>query len=80
VLCLRLAIIMCHARNEVKTNAWRLSGKAPLMRLDYSRNWARRHPRTLFLLNEEVAVWARTQSLTLTLNASSSVSSVPSVP
>ncbi len=77
VLCLRLAIIMCHARNEVKTNAWRLSGDAPLMQLDYSRNWARRHPRTLFLLNEEVAVWARTQSLTLTLNASSSVPSVP---
>lgn len=73
VLCLRLAIIMCHARNEVKTGAWRLVSEAQSMRLDYNRNWARRHPRTVFLLNEEVGVWARTQALKLALNPSGEV-------
>ncbi len=70
VICLRLAIIMCHARHDVSANAWSLISDAQSVRLDFTRAWARRHPRTMHLLTEEAAVWARTQVLKLTLNPS----------
>ena len=58
VLCLRLAIILHHARIELPAKAatlQRVRGKA---RLVLERKWASMHPRTLHLLEEETRRWA----------------------
>jgi exopolyphosphatase / guanosine-5'-triphosphate,3'-diphosphate pyrophosphatase len=68
VLCLRLAVIRCHARGEPEGPDWVLTrhreGQALLA-------WrpARRspNPRTLFLLQEEAEAWARSGVLKLQL-------------
>lgn len=67
VLCLRLAIIKCHARGEVRTDALHLSRQGTQARLDFSADWAASHPRTLYLLQEEVQAWARGGVLKLSL-------------
>lgn len=61
VLCLRLAVIKCHARGAVDARALGLShGPRPgAAQLRYTSAWADTHPRTLFLLQEEAATWAR---------------------
>ena len=61
VLCLRLAVIKCHARGAVDARALGLShGLRPgAAQLRYTSAWAETHPRTLFLLQEEAATWAR---------------------
>lgn len=66
-LSLRLAIIKCHARGEVNPNALRLQRKGNVAQLSFSQEWADSHPRTLFLLNEEVAAWERSGVLRLQL-------------
>jgi exopolyphosphatase / guanosine-5'-triphosphate,3'-diphosphate pyrophosphatase len=67
VLCLRLAVIKCHARGEVNPHALALSTRQREAQLDYSAAWAETHPRTLFLLQEEAATWARSGPLRLVL-------------
>jgi hypothetical protein len=39
-------------------------------RLDFARTWAERRPRTVFLLQEESATWARSGPLRLLLPSS----------
>ena len=68
-LSLRLAIIKCHARGEVDPSALRLQRKGNLAQLSFSQEWADSHPRTLFLLNEEVAAWERSSALRLQLTS-----------
>jgi exopolyphosphatase/guanosine-5'-triphosphate,3'-diphosphate pyrophosphatase len=67
VLALRLAVIKSHARGEVNTRALRLAAAGPEARLAYSVAWGEQHPRTLYLLNEEAAVWERYGPLRLVL-------------
>jgi exopolyphosphatase/guanosine-5'-triphosphate,3'-diphosphate pyrophosphatase len=69
VMCLRLAVIKCHARGEPDLQALALRAQGREARLRFSRQWADERPRTLFLLQEEVAVWARNGSLRLELAA-----------
>ena len=68
-LSLRLAIIKCHARGEVNPSALRLQRKGNVAQLSFSQEWADSHPRTLFLLNEEVAAWERSSALRLQLTS-----------
>ncbi len=71
VLCLRLAIIKCHARGEVRTDVLALAEPADLQALlSFGEAWAETHPRTLFLLREEVDMWARGGTLKLALQTS----------
>ena len=65
VLCLRLAIIKCHARTEVDAQQMRLARQGTQARLTLSQGWAESNPRTLYLLNEEAAVWERSGALHL---------------
>jgi exopolyphosphatase/guanosine-5'-triphosphate,3'-diphosphate pyrophosphatase len=60
VLCLRLAIVKCHARGEVSPDALvlRRSGAASA-HLEIGAAWAAENPRTLHLLHEETDAWAR---------------------
>jgi exopolyphosphatase / guanosine-5'-triphosphate,3'-diphosphate pyrophosphatase len=69
VLCLRLAVIECHARGEVDASGLTLSRVAGGgARLSFSAQWAEDHPRTAYLLREEADLWARQGALLLTLN------------
>ena len=67
VMCLRLAIIKCHARAEVNTSALRLKRDGGQALLSFTPAWADTHPRTLHLLREEAAAWERGGSLKLVL-------------
>ena len=73
VLALRLAVIKCHARGKVDSEALRLeaaaaNGKTSL-RLRFSPEWAAAHPRTLYLLQQEAETWKRSAGLELALDA-----------
>jgi exopolyphosphatase / guanosine-5'-triphosphate,3'-diphosphate pyrophosphatase len=67
VLCLRLATIKCHARGEVSHKALTLKRDWAQATLSFSAEWADSHPRTTYLLQEEVAAWERSGSLKLVL-------------
>jgi exopolyphosphatase/guanosine-5'-triphosphate,3'-diphosphate pyrophosphatase len=59
VLCLRLAVIKCHARGPVNPAVLRLAMRGDDAALQLPPAWAETHPRTLYLLQEEAAAWAR---------------------
>jgi exopolyphosphatase/guanosine-5'-triphosphate,3'-diphosphate pyrophosphatase len=67
VLCLRLAVVKCHARGEVRDDALGLERGPRTARLGYTAAWARTHPRTVYLLQQEAQAWARSGVLELTL-------------
>jgi exopolyphosphatase/guanosine-5'-triphosphate,3'-diphosphate pyrophosphatase len=67
VLCLRLAVIKCHARGDVTPSALSLRARGREAQLSFAPGWAEANPRTLYLLQEEVQVWARNGPLRLAL-------------
>ena len=67
VLCLRLAVVKCHARGEVNPQALTLRTRQREALLGYAGGWAESHPRTVFLLQEEATVWVRNGPLRLVL-------------
>lgn len=67
VLCLRLAVIKCHARGPVDAKALALAARGRQARLAFTARWADTRPRTLFLLQEEAAAWAKSGVLALLL-------------
>jgi exopolyphosphatase / guanosine-5'-triphosphate,3'-diphosphate pyrophosphatase len=67
VLCLRLAAIKCHARGPVNPQALQLGMRGEDAALQFSPAWADTHPRTLYLLQEEAATWARQGPMDLLL-------------
>ncbi|MEP6740510.1 MAG: exopolyphosphatase, partial [Caldimonas sp.] len=60
LLCLRLAVIVCHARDDVDPDmlALRLDAGQPIVAL--APAWGEAHPRALHLLGAEIEAWART--------------------
>ena len=67
VLCLRLAVVKCHARGEVNPQALTLRTRQREALLGFAGSWAESHPRTIFLLQEEATVWVRNGPLRLVL-------------
>jgi exopolyphosphatase/guanosine-5'-triphosphate,3'-diphosphate pyrophosphatase len=67
VMCLRLAIIKCHARGEVDPEALTLRCHGGQATLTLPPDWADSHPRTLHLLTEEATAWERGGPLTLAI-------------
>jgi exopolyphosphatase/guanosine-5'-triphosphate,3'-diphosphate pyrophosphatase len=67
VLCLRLAILKCHARRDVDAGAMVLTRDGNQAELTMQADWAQAHPRTLHLLGEEITAWQRNGPLTLDL-------------
>ena len=65
VLCLRLAALLCHARSDIppRVVSLRRTDDGAELRLDAA--WAAGHPRTMFLLGEEVRAWERSGRLVL---------------
>ncbi|HEY4959195.1 MAG TPA: Ppx/GppA phosphatase family protein [Caldimonas sp.] len=60
LLCLRLAVIVCHARDDVDPAAisLRIDDGAPTIGL--AAAWADAHPRALHLLRDEIEAWGKT--------------------
>ena len=58
VLCLRLAIILHHARVELPSRIIRLQRTRGKIKLVLDKRWASQSPRTLHLLEEESRRWA----------------------
>jgi exopolyphosphatase/guanosine-5'-triphosphate,3'-diphosphate pyrophosphatase len=67
LLCLRLALILCHARADVPHDTLRLTAQGPHAWLGLAPAWAAAHPRTMFLLQEEAGAWERVGALKLAL-------------
>jgi exopolyphosphatase/guanosine-5'-triphosphate,3'-diphosphate pyrophosphatase len=66
-LCLRLAVIKCHARRPINSQMLELRAQRQTARLRYPIEWAERNPRTVHLLREEVEAWAKVNALVLAL-------------
>ncbi|HEY2558962.1 MAG TPA: Ppx/GppA phosphatase family protein [Caldimonas sp.] len=60
LLCLRVAVIACHARDDVDPEAiaMRIDEGVPVVRLH--AGWADTHPRALHLLRAEIDAWSKT--------------------
>jgi exopolyphosphatase/guanosine-5'-triphosphate,3'-diphosphate pyrophosphatase len=59
LLCLRLAVIVCHARGDVEPGEISLTVNGTQTTLVPAPGWAESHPRALHLLREEVEAWAK---------------------
>jgi len=59
LFCLRLAVIVCHARGDVDPAGLALHGMAGHPTLAPTLGWAETHPRALHLLREEIEAWSR---------------------
>ena len=63
LLCLRIAVILCHARRDPDLQGLQLeSGSEPsrLFVLNYRLGWAEAFPQSAHLLREEVLAWQKT--------------------
>jgi exopolyphosphatase/guanosine-5'-triphosphate,3'-diphosphate pyrophosphatase len=69
LMCLRLAVIQCHARAPVDQKAVDLARQGDSVRLVWTPGWAAEHPRALHLLREEADAWSRSGVLNLVLPA-----------
>ncbi len=70
LLCLRLAVIKCHARGPIDPRVLSLRARGTEARLRWPAAWPQARPRTVFLLREEAEAWARHGALRLVLPAS----------
>lgn len=59
LICLRLAVLLCHARQLPEHQAMKLTYKQGSFRLVTPPEWARRFPQSAWLLGEEVAAWQK---------------------
>ena len=65
VMALRLATLLCHARSDLPRDVVALERASNGAVLTLDENWAHGHPRTMFLLNEEVQAWSGREGLRL---------------
>lgn len=61
LLCLRLAVLLCHARKDPDIAALRLSYRSRQFKLTAVPGWSRQYPQSAWLLEEEVQAWLRSQ-------------------
>ena len=63
LLCLRIAVILCHARRDPDLQGLQLepgSDSGRLFVLNYRAGWAESFPQSAHLLREEVLAWQKT--------------------
>jgi len=60
LLSLRLAVLLCHARQMPEHSALQLSYKSGAFKLCTAEGWSRRFPQSAWLLGEEVLAWQKT--------------------
>ena len=59
LLCLRLAVALCHARRDPDISALTLQRQGQRLRLGANACWAQAYPQSAHLLREEAADWQR---------------------
>jgi exopolyphosphatase / guanosine-5'-triphosphate,3'-diphosphate pyrophosphatase len=59
LMCLRLAVVLCHARREPDLKGLSLRADGEQVRLTLRRGWADAWPQSAHLLREECVAWAR---------------------
>jgi exopolyphosphatase/guanosine-5'-triphosphate,3'-diphosphate pyrophosphatase len=59
LLCLRLAVLLCHARKDPELQALRLQFAPRRFQLTAAPGWAQRYPQSAWLLQEEAQAWAK---------------------
>ncbi len=59
LLCLRLAVLLCHARQMPAHESVYLSYKSGVFKLTTDPGWARRFPQSAWLIGEEVLAWQK---------------------
>jgi exopolyphosphatase/guanosine-5'-triphosphate,3'-diphosphate pyrophosphatase len=60
LLCLRLAVIMCHARRDPQTQGVRVTREGRTIRIAVPASWASTYPQSAHLLREESLAWQKT--------------------
>ena len=60
LLCLRLAVVLCHARRDPDLKGLQLRAAGREVTLAVRPEWARAYPQSAHLLREEVAAWQKT--------------------
>jgi len=60
LLCLRLAVALCHARRDPDTEGLQLQVKGNRFLLTARRGWALGYPQSAHLLREEMLAWQKT--------------------
>jgi len=59
LVCLRLAVLLCHARRDPEDAGLGLTFRAPDFHLTASPGWAARYPQSALLLQEEALAWQK---------------------
>ncbi|MGL6202892.1 MAG: exopolyphosphatase, partial [Giesbergeria sp.] len=60
LLCLRLAVILCHARRDPDLQGLALGLEDSRFTLSARAGWAASYPQSAYLLREEMEAWQRT--------------------
>ncbi len=60
LLCLRLAVILCHARREPQLKALQVQGRGQGVALALPAGWTAAYPQSAHLLREEAVAWQKT--------------------
>lgn len=60
LMCLRLAVILCHARRDPDLRGFILTAGDHVVRLAVRADWAQAYPQSAHLLREEVLAWQKT--------------------
>lgn len=60
LLCLRLAVILCHARRDPDLRGLALAAAGRAFALEVPAPWAASYPQSAHLLREEIAAWQKT--------------------
>jgi len=61
LLCLRLAVLLCHARRTPSLQGLKLTRRPGGYRLEVAADWVEHHPRSAVLLAEEAEHWRRVE-------------------
>jgi exopolyphosphatase/guanosine-5'-triphosphate,3'-diphosphate pyrophosphatase len=59
LICLRLAVILCHARRDPEIAGLQLSAAARRIAMKVPAAWVRRYPQSAYLLRQEVEAWQK---------------------
>jgi exopolyphosphatase/guanosine-5'-triphosphate,3'-diphosphate pyrophosphatase len=59
LLCLRLAVILCHARRDPDASGLQLSSSERKVMLKVPAGWAKNYPQSAYLLRQEVESWQK---------------------
>ena len=60
LVCLRLAVILCHSRHKPAIKGLVLHLHAKSIQLFVTQSWCKKYPQTAYLLEEEVISWQKT--------------------